>query len=53
MDAFTELKFLTLASTSAIGQNGWHSLKEIHSFDFFTPHHSVYLVAMSPQWQAE
>lgn len=49
MDAFTELRFLTLASNSAIGQNGWHSLKEIHSFDFFSPHHSVYLVTMSPQ----
>lgn len=41
MDAFTELKFPSLTSDPALGQNDWHSLKEIHSFDSFSPHHSV------------
>lgn len=49
MDAFTEFKFLTLALNSAVGQNGWHGLKEVHSFDSFSPHRSVYLVTLSPQ----
>lgn len=49
MDVFTELKFLSLTSNSAIGQKDWHSLKETHSFDSFSPHYSVYLVpAKSP-----
>lgn len=53
MDAFTEFKFLTLALNSAVGQNGWHGLKEVHSFDSFSPHRSVYLVTLSPQGQSE
>lgn len=53
MDAYTEFKFLTLALNSAVGQNGWHGLKEVHSFDSFSPHRSVYLVTLSPQGQSE
>lgn len=40
MDVLTELTFLTLALNSAIGQNGWHNLKETYSFDSFSPHHT-------------